>query len=641
MAKRFKGDIQIENDAQIDNNLSLPSQTGSRVLELDSSSNVTSSSVTSTELGHLSGVTSGVQSQIDDKADSADTVLRDGSQAFTGEQSMGSNKLTNLAAPTNDNDAARLVDVQAAQAGQLPKAPVDVVSTSNITLSGEQTIDGVLTSASRVLVAGQTNTDENGIYVSAAGAWSRASDHNGNLDGEVAKGNTTLVLSGTDNANVIYIMNATDAADPADITPGSESQEWIIYSRAESTQAGDGLNKSGLTFSVDVSDIAGSGLEDDGSNNIRIASSAAGTGLTGGSGSALSVDFATTGTKAVTADNLASNSNGLGASLIGIEDSAGDYTATDVEGALAEIQTDLGTKQNDVITTQGDLVIGNASNEESRLPIGTNGQILTSNGTTASWQDAPAGSDENVKVSANDTTAGYLEDKIVVANGVNSTNPLEASTLNDAGNEDLQIQFDESKVDHDALNNFVANEHVDHSSVNINTNADSGLTGGGDITASRTLSVDINGTTSESSVADGDEILVYDVSAGALRKMTRSDFVGSPGASVGDISETSFSGANNQAAAADVTGFAFANGTVRSFSAHVSILVDATADLYETYQIEGIQKAAGWDISQSSTGDDSNVNFSITSAGQIQYTSDNYAGFSSLTIKFRAITTSV
>lgn len=42
-----------------------------------------------------------------------------------------------------------------------------------------------------------------------------------------------------------------------------------------------------------------------------------------------------------------------------------------------------------VITTQGDLIIGNVSGVDSRLAIGTNGQLLTSNGTTASWQDAP------------------------------------------------------------------------------------------------------------------------------------------------------------------------------------------------------------------------------------------------------------
>lgn len=41
------------------------------------------------------------------------------------------------------------------------------------------------------------------------------------------------------------------------------------------------------------------------------------------------------------------------------------------------------------ITTTGDLIIGNGTNSATRLAIGANGYLLTSNGTTASWQAAP------------------------------------------------------------------------------------------------------------------------------------------------------------------------------------------------------------------------------------------------------------
>jgi hypothetical protein len=43
------------------------------------------------------------------------------------------------------------------------------------------------------------------------------------------------------------------------------------------------------------------------------------------------------------------------------------------------------------VTTTGDLIIGNGTNSATRLAIGTNGYLLTSNGTTASWAAAPAG----------------------------------------------------------------------------------------------------------------------------------------------------------------------------------------------------------------------------------------------------------
>lgn len=47
-------------------------------------------------------------------------------------------------------------------------------------------------------------------------------------------------------------------------------------------------------------------------------------------------------------------------------------------------------------------------------------------------------------------------------------------------------------VNHDALQNFVANEHIDHSSVSIS--AGTGLTGGGDLTTTRTLNLSDVGT---------------------------------------------------------------------------------------------------------------------------------------------------
>lgn len=107
------------------------------------------------------------------------------------------------------------------------------------------------------------------------------------------------------------------------------------------------------------------------------------------------------------------------------------------------------------------------------------------------------------------------------------------------------------------------------------------------------------------------------------------------------ISHTSFSAANNQSSAADVTGLAFANGSVRSFEALVSVYVNATASLYEQFKLYGIQNGTGWYFTSHSLGDTSGFVFTITSAGQVQYTSTNNAGFVAATVKFRAITTAV
>ena len=138
----------------------------------------------------------------------------------------------------------------------------------------------------------------------------------------------------------------------------------------------------------------------------------------------------------------------------------------------------------------------------------------------------------------------------------------------------------------------------------------------------------------------------YDTTLNKLRTYENGaweDVVGGGGGGGGlyDIAETSFSGANNQSSAANVTGFAFANANVRAFEALVSIYVNATTPLFESIRIHGIQKGSEWQISQSVVGDNSLVGLSITTSGQIQYTSSNYTGFTALTIKFRATALSV
>jgi len=69
-----------------------------------------------------------------------------------------------------------------------------------------------------------------------------------------------------------------------------------------------------------------------------------------------------------------------------------DETAlTIAQSQVTDLTTDLAGKQDDVITTQGDLVIGDASGDPVRLPVGSADQVLTSDGTTVSFQDAGGG----------------------------------------------------------------------------------------------------------------------------------------------------------------------------------------------------------------------------------------------------------
>ena len=82
--------------------------------------------------------------------------------------------------------------------------------------------------------------------------------------------------------------------------------------------------------------------------------------------------------------------------------------------------------------------------------------------------------------------------------------------------------IDESLIDHDALLNWIANKHINHSEISIN--AGSGLTGGGDLTTNRTLELDINGLIADGSpVGATDYVVTYDVDAATHKKVLLDD----------------------------------------------------------------------------------------------------------------------
>lgn len=112
--------------------------------------------------------------------------------------------------------------------------------------------------------------------------------------------------------------------------------------------------------------------------------------------------------------------------------------------------------------------------------------------------------------------------------------------------------------------------------------------------------------------------------------------IGAVGGTTGDIGHTSFTAADNQSSPANVTSLAFANGTVRSFVAIVSIVRSTT---YAQYTLNGIQKGSSWEMIQQYVGDSTGLEFTITTAGQVQYTSTSTGN--TATLKFRAQVTQV
>lgn len=500
-----------------------------------------------------------LQSDIDTRALDSVVIKKDGSVAFTADQSMGGFKLTNLAAPVGANDAARKAYVDSVAEGLKPKMAVRAATTANITiataLNSGDVIDGVtLANGDRVLVKDQTSSQFNGIYIVDASPF-RATDFDSLSPIDEINGAYTFVEAGTVNAGRGYVQSATVA------TLDTDPITFVFFNSAATLTGGDGITITGNDVSVDHD---GQGLQFT-SNQL-----------------ALELDGST----------LSKSASGL--------------------------------KLGDTAVTPGSY--GSASQSAS-ITVDQQGRLT-------------AASHQSIAITASQVTDFNEAAQDAVGAALTDTASIDF-TYNDGANTISAVVLP-AGVDHDALSNFVANKHIDHSTVNINTASLSGLAGGGDITTSRSIVVNPNNATLVTA-ALGDEVLISDASdSNALKKVTVQTIVNLAGAgSIGDIAETSFSVANNQASPANVTGLAFANATVRAFEVLASVEIDATSDLFEVFALYGVQKGSSWDMSVESTGDDSGIVFSITTAGQIQYISQNYSGFSSGKIKFRARTTTV
>jgi len=180
-----------------------------------------------------------------DLSDTANIALLNATQTFSGTNTFSSNIVVPTT-PTLGTHAASKDYVDSIVANQRTKQ-VRVATTANITFSGEQTIDGILTSASRVLVKNQSTQAENGIYVSAAGAWARAAD----MDAASEVDATFLVVEdGTVGAGTIW-LTASEVT-----TLGTDAIVFTQINSATDIVAGAGLTKSGLTLDIGTASTA-------------------------------------------------------------------------------------------------------------------------------------------------------------------------------------------------------------------------------------------------------------------------------------------------------------------------------------------------------------------------------------------------
>jgi hypothetical protein len=172
-------------------------------------------------------------------------VARDGSGNFT------TNMITIDGTTTNPTDVATKAYVDSvAGTGIVAKNPAVVVSTTDIGTppAGLQTIDGVTVADSdRVLLVGQTNAVENGLWLAHAGNWTRPADF---ATGTQAQEAYVLITSGTMNGGSSWLCNTPNAiidTDPIGFA------EFSLPSQTNGANIGSGTglvfaNTTGLTL---------------------------------------------------------------------------------------------------------------------------------------------------------------------------------------------------------------------------------------------------------------------------------------------------------------------------------------------------------------------------------------------------------
>jgi hypothetical protein len=279
--------------------------TASRALESNGSGKVAASSVTSTELGYLSGVTSAIQTQFSNKqpldaqltdiagltptdsnfivGNGTNFVAESGSTARTS-LGLGSiatqdsnnititgGSITGMSTPSLGSDVTTKTYVDDLVAGLKTRIITRLATTANLDLAADlengDTLDGVsLVTGNKILVKDQTNQTQNGIYiVPANGAASRDPDFDtvAELAGQlviIQEGSTNadkIYLCTTDNSGSIGSVNITFSQVQPQFTGTVSSVAVADAGSSEFTVSGSPITSSGtITLAVNFIDAS-------------------------------------------------------------------------------------------------------------------------------------------------------------------------------------------------------------------------------------------------------------------------------------------------------------------------------------------------------------------------------------------------
>ena len=301
--------------------------------------------------------------------------------------------------PTSDNHFATKSYVDGVSQGLDVKDSCVAATTGNITiataLNNGDTLDGVsLSTNDRVLVKDQSSASENGIYIFGSSP-ARADDLAAGAD---AAGMFTFVEKGTVNADNGFVCSS----DKGSAVVGTNNLTFVQFSGAGQITAGDGLDKSANTLSVDLKSNGGLVIE-----STEIAVDLSASSITG----TLAVSDGGTGSTSASAARTA-----LGLA-IGTNVQAFDAQLSDVAG---------------LTPSNGVFIVGDGSNFVAESGATARASLGLTIGTNVQAYDADLDNLSGCQSGASAALAALTSTEVAILDGATVTT-TELNTVCDGG----------------------------------------------------------------------------------------------------------------------------------------------------------------------------------------------------------------